>query len=209
MNLKDALKVQRTLAPKVKLEWKKGKVNLIAGVDASYKSKKIIGAISVFSFPHMELVEERIVARDIHFPYLPSFLSFRELPVFIEVFKLLKNIPDLIFVDGNGIAHPRRFGLASHLGVALNIPAIGCAKNPYYLVKEPSLKRGCYSLMRNEKGEIVGAALRTRDRIKPVYVSPGHLITLKKSIEFVLKSSIFRLPEPLREAHRLSSKFKF
>ncbi len=206
---KKTVQLQKILASRVNLKWVERKVCAIAGIDAAYKDGKIIGAFAVLSFPELRLVEKRAVAGEIGFPYLPSFLALRELPVFLQVFKLLENVPDLVIVDGNGIAHPRKLGLASHLGIILNIPTIGCAKSPFYPVSDPPFKRGSYRLMKNERGEVVGAALRTRDGVKPVYVSPGHLIDLEKSIEFVLKSSIYRLPEPLRQAHQIASRFKF
>jgi len=205
--IKQAIRIQKDLAKKVKLHWEERRINFIAGFDAAYKNdKKIIGSCAVLSFPQLNLVEEKIIIKEINFPYIPSFLAFRELPVFLELFKLLKNSPDLIIIDGNGIAHPRKAGLATHFGILLNIPAIGCAKNPFYPVKEPPPQRGSYAFMRNEKGEIVGVALRTQEKVKPVYVSPGHLINLEKSIEFILNCSIYRIPEPLRKAHFIASR---
>jgi|Deesub1362B_J571_1020462.scaffolds.fasta_scaffold00504_20 deoxyribonuclease V len=207
--IKKAIEIQEIFASKVKLDWIEKKVNSIAGFDAAYKGGKIIGGCAVLSFPKLDLIEEKTIVKEINFPYLPSFLAFRELPVFIELFKLLKNVPDLIIVDGNGIAHPRKIGLATHLGVVLNVPSIGCAKSPYYPVNDPPPYKGSYQLMRNDKGEIVGVALRTKEKVKPVYISPGHLINFKKSIEFVLNCSIYRIPEPLRKAHQVASQLNF
>ena len=208
--IKRAIDIQRNLAKKVKLQWKEREINFIAGFDAAYKNdKKIIGSCAILSFPQLNLIEIKTIIKEINFPYIPSFLAFRELPTFLELFELLKNSPDLIIVDGNGIAHPRKAGLATHLGILLNIPTIGCAKSPFYPVKEPPTRKGSYTFMKNEKGEIVGVALRTKERVKPVYVSPGHLINLEKSIEFILNCSIYRIPEPLRKAHYIASKLSF
>ncbi|MCP2520907.1 endonuclease V [Candidatus Aminicenantes bacterium AC-335-A11] len=206
MDIKEAIRFQKNLAKKLKLNWVERKVNLIAGFDATYKGDKIIGSCSVLSFPELNLIEERVKIKDITFPYIPSLLAFRELPVFLELFKSLKNYPDLIIIDGNGIAHPRKTGLATHFGIILNIPTIGCAKNPFYPVEDPPPQRGKYTFMKNEKNEIVGVALRTREGVKPVYVSPGYLINLEKSIKFILNCSIYRIPEPLRRAHQTASK---
>jgi deoxyribonuclease V len=143
----------------------------------------------------------------IPFRYIPGLLSFREGPILVKTFQKLKIKPDLMIYDGQGIAHPRGFGLASHLGLWLDLPSIGCAKTP--LLGEfisPGPSQGSFELIRRE-GKEVGVVLRTKDKIKPLFISPGHRIDLLTSIQIILTTCQgFRIPEPLRRAHQLSRK---
>jgi deoxyribonuclease V len=187
----------------------KKKLRYIAGVDAAFLNNKVIGVACLYKYPEIYLVEETYTVTETLFPYIPGFLSFREGPAIITALKGLKRKPDIILFDGQGIAHPKRLGIASHVGVLLNIPTIGCAKSRLIgAYKEPGPKKGtCSSLL--YKKEIVGVVLRTKDNVKPLFVSPGNRIDIKWSIEIVLSCSQgYRIPEPLRRADIISKKIK-
>jgi deoxyribonuclease V len=158
----------------------------------------------VLSYPDLDPMDEAFVRGRISFPYIPGLLSFREAPLLIQAFRRLRRLPDVVLYDGQGIAHPRGFGLASHMGVLLGLPSIGCAKKR--LVGdfgEVGLQAGSTTPLKME-GKIIGAVIRTRKGVKPVFVSPGHRIDLEFSIKLVLRTCRgFRLPEPLRRAHRM------
>jgi len=181
-------------------------VNLVAGADVSYSrtTDRYFAAVIVMRYPDMEVVEESTASGSSSFPYIPGLLTFREGPITLEAFRKLKHKPDVLIFDGQGVAHPRGFGIASHMGVLLGIPSVGCAKS--VLVgdyKEPAKRRGSSSPL-VYKGAEVGRALRTRDGVKPVYVSAGHMVDLSFACELVLKCSKgYRLPEPTRKAHIL------
>ena len=162
-------------------------------------------AVVVFSYPDLELLEARTHTRRLTFPYVPGLLSFREAPGILAIFRRLRMRPDVLICDGHGLAHPRRFGLASHLGLWLGIPTIGCAKS--LLVGEHGPvggERGSQAPLVLD-GEPVGAALRTRSGVKPVYVSPGHLVDGPTACDIVLSCCRkYRVPEPIRAAHQLA-----
>lgn len=208
MDLEKAAEWQRKLSNKLVLRWQGGEENWVAGADFSYdKEKKFIGAcIVVLKFPEFEVVEIAEAVKRVRFPYISGYLAFREAPAFFAAFRKIKNFPEVTLVDGNGIAHPRKMGLASFVGVILNICTIGCAKTAFYPFDTPGEQRGDFRLFRNDRDEKVGMCLRTRTGVKPVFVSPGNKIDLKESARIVLKCSKFRIPEPLRRAHALSSK---
>lgn len=176
----------------------------VAGVDLSPPDRDGIarGAVVVLRLPELELVEIQTASARPGFPYVPGLLSFREAPVILAACEKLKLSPDFILVDGQGIAHPRRIGIASHLGLLLNIPGIGCAKS--ILVgksEEVGAEVGSWSPLL-DKGELIGAALRMRKGVKPVYVSIGHRVDLESAIHWVLACcGGYRLPEPIRLAH--------
>ena len=180
------------------------RVEFVAGSDVAVSRKLdlLVAAVVVMSFPSLEVVETRTVALRPHFPYVPGYLSFRELPVLSRCFELIRTPVDAVLCDGQGIAHPRRLGLAAHAGLALGIPALGCAKSR--LVgehDEVGEKRGDYARLMLE-GRQIGSVLRTRDRVKPLFVSPGHLIDHPGSRRLALAClSRYRLPEPVRLAH--------
>jgi len=182
------------------------KVRFVAGADASFtKSDKLVhGAVSIFSFPELTLVERKIATLPIAFPYVPGLLTFREGPVLLECFRKLNNVPDLIIFDGQGIAHPRRMGIATHMGILLDTPSIGCAKSHLYgEFSLPPGSKGSYEYISDKEGEIIGACLRTWDNVRPVFVSVGYRIGLKTAIDVILKCVTgYRLPEPLRDAHK-------
>ena len=182
-------------------------VKTIGGGDVAYSKNgnHLFGAMVVLSFPSMEILDMATVEGKTPFPYIPSLLSFREGPILINIFRNLKIKPEVLMVDGQGIAHPRGMGLASHMGLWFNLPSIGCAKTPLLdQFISPGPLRGSYEWIRRE-GKKVGAVLRTKDKVNPLFVSPGHRIDLKTSIQLVLESCQgFRIPEPLRKAHHAS-----
>ena len=208
-DLKRAKQLQEILRKKVKIIPLKKHPQYIAGVDAAFLNKEIIGVACLYAYPDMHLIEKTYTVTEILFPYIPGFLSFREGPSIITALKGLKRKPDIILFDGQGIAHPKGLGIASHIGVLLNLPTIGCAKSRLIgTYKEPGPKKGtCSSLL--YKKEIVGVVLRTKDNVKPLFVSPGNRIDIKGSIEVVLSCSQgYRIPEPLRRADIISKKIK-
>jgi deoxyribonuclease V len=146
------------------------------------------------------LVKKAVYISDLKVPYITGFLSFREAPVMLRAVRLLGKLPDIIMVDGNGIAHPRRMGLATYIGVILNARTVGCAKNPIYSFFMPGGKRGEHTLYYDPNGSKVGYCLRTQNQIKPVFVSPGNKIGFERARDLVLSCSRYRIPEPLRQA---------
>ena len=203
---KEAVKIQKDLKDKVILKKIDKRIKYVAGLDVSYaRGSNIMWAgVVVLDFPSLNKAEERWSQKKASFPYIPGLLSFREVPALIDALRKMEIEPDLIFCDGQGIAHPRGLGLASHLGILLKKPTIGCAK---------SLLVGTYNQVGEGKGNyayltyrnrVVGAALRTRAKVKPIFISPGYGIMLKDCIKFVLKTcSKYRIPEPTRQAHLL------
>ena len=206
-----AAKAQRILKDNLKLVPFEKDVKLIAGCDLTflnpYKTPTTgIGAFVVLSFPELEVIERVYEIMDVSVPYVPGFLAFREIPLLLKTFRKLKSKPDIVIVDGHGIAHPRRLGIAAHFGVVAGIPTIGCAKKPLYGEFElPCERKGCFSPIKApDTKETLGYALRTRNGVKPVYVSPGNLIDLNGTLELMLKlseRSKYRIPEPTRLAH--------
>lgn len=201
---RDGVALQQRLRSMVVIKPLHKKVRTIGGVDAAVgkKEKKIYAAVLVFSYPELELIEEATARGDAVFPYIPGLLTFREGPAIIDAYRKLSKKPALLVFDGQGIAHPRRFGIASHIGVLLDLPTIGCAKSRLVgEYQEPGPKKGDFSPLLYE-GEEVGAVLRTKDGVKPVFVSPGHRIDLKSSREMILSMCRgYRLPQPTRLAH--------
>jgi deoxyribonuclease V len=207
--IKQARKIQESLAAKVRCTPLRKKLKFIAGVDAAFSENQVFAVSCLFAFPELALLEEVWTVSSISFPYIPGYLSFREGEAIIRALRLLKAKPDLILVDGQGIAHPRRIGIASHLGVLLDQPTIGCAKSRLVgEFEEPDWKRGAYSpLLFQEK--IVGMVVRTRDNVRPLFISPGHKVSLKNAMEIILQTTRgFRIPEPLRRADFLSKQVK-
>jgi len=205
VSIEETIRIQEELRNRVILEKTFTEVRTIGGGDVAYsKSKNLLfGAIVVLSFPKMEMLDTAIAYGKIPFPYIPGLFSFREGPILIKTFKKLRIKPDVMIYEGQGIAHPRGLGLASHMGLWFDLPSIGSAKTPLFdefILPGPS--RGSFELMRRN-GEVVGAVLRTKDRVKPLFVSPGHRIDLMSSIQLILATcQRFRIPEPLRKAHQ-------
>jgi len=180
----------------------------VCGVDAGYgrTGSRIRAAAVLMDFESLRTLESVVYESDVFFPYIPGLLSFREVPALAESVRLLGSAPDIILCDGQGTAHPRGFGLACHLGVALDIPAIGVAKSRLTgRFEEPGGQRGSWSPL-TLGGETIGAVLRTRDDVRPVFVSPGHKISLPTSLRIVLACTPrYRISEPLRQAHAMAS----
>lgn len=201
----EALDIQRRLAGQVSRDSEGVTPHFIAGVDISVgKAQEMArGAVVVLSYPELRLVETKTVQKELDFPYIPGLLSFRELPLILAACEQLTITPDLILVDGQGIAHPRRMGLASHLGLFLNTPTIGCAKSLLCGKHEiPGEEPDIYAKI-VDQGETIGVALRTKTGVKPIYVSIGHKIDLQTAIHWVLECCRgYRLPEPTRLAHQ-------
>ena len=180
----------------------------VAGVDASYKDESY-AAVVVLSFPSLEVVDRAVARRRTTFPYVPGLLSFREVPVVLEALERLHTAPDLLLVDGQGVAHPRRFGLASHLGVYLDLPAIGCAKSRLTGTHEAPGPAQGDSTPLLDRGETIGAVLRSRAGTTPLYISIGHKIDLDTAVAVVVRCLRgYRLPEPTRLADRLAGQFQ-
>ncbi|HEY9810147.1 MAG TPA: deoxyribonuclease V [Halomicronema sp.] len=204
----EASKIQEQLRTKVIREDQLNEVKYVAGIDVGYDPKNQISkaAVAILTFPDLQQKEHAIATTKTTFPYIPGYLSFREIPAVLEALEKLSIIPDLLLCDGQGIAHPRRFGLACHIGVLTNIPAIGVAKTRFIgehdTVPEP---RGSWQPL-HDQSEIIGAVLRTRTATKPLYISIGHKITLTTALEYVLKCTPkYRLPETTRTADYLAS----
>lgn len=182
-------------------------VRTVAGMDVGMADKKTMrGAIVVLSFPQLAVTDRATAVRAADFPYVPGFLSFRELPVLLDALAKLQAKPDLVLCDGQGIAHPRRFGIACHFGVATGIPAIGAAKSRLIgRFREPGNEKGAIAaLMHNN--ERIGSVLRTRGGKKPLFVSPGHRVSHRAAVNFTLACCTkYRLPETTRAAHRLAA----
>jgi len=198
----EAIKIQKDLKSNISLKKSFSKIDKIAGADVSYYQNKMIAGVIIFEFPNLKAIEKQFFISPVNFPYIPGLLTFREGLSILAAFKKIKNEPDIILFDGQGIAHPRRMGIATHLGLFLDKPTIGCAKSrlsgKYTTVGE---KKGDYAPLKEGK-EVLGAGLSTRKGVKPIFVSPGHKIDLPNSIEIVLKCIVkYRLPLPVREAH--------
>jgi len=177
----------------------------IAGVDISVNrwTKTGTGAVVVLSYPTLEIAEIKVVTDRINFPYVPGLLSFREMPFLLAAFEKVTYVPDLVLVDGQGIAHPRRIGLASHLGLWLGLPTIGCAKSRLCGEHEIPPPEAGSSVELIDNGEVIGAVLRTKSGVKPLYISIGHMIDLTSAVRIVLDCCRgYRLPEPTRLAHQ-------
>lgn len=203
MSYAEARDLQRELADRVSRYSELAAPALIAGIDVSaFRRQNAVAAVTVLRYPGLQPVEIATAAGVPLFPYIPGLLSFRESPVVLDAFTGIKNVPHLVLVDGHGLAHPRRFGIACHLGLWLDLPTIGCAKSLLCgKYEEPSCDVGSWTEI-TDNGEVIGAAVRTRTGIKPVFVSIGHKVDLPASIKWVLNACRgFRLPEPLRLAH--------
>src|ERR671938_9933 len=203
---REAVELQKSLRDRVKVTPLKKKVETIAGADISFNKFEptVYAGIVVLRLPSLEVIEEVGVVSETKFPYVPGLLSFRETPSVLEAWEKLKTEPDAVMFDGQGIAHPRRVGIASHVGLLIERPTLGCAKSVLVgKYQEPGSERGSWSEM-IDKGEVVGAAVRTKTNVQPIFVSPGHLIDLQGAIDLTLAcNGGYRQPEPTRRAHLL------
>lgn len=209
--MNDAIEQQKVMAQQVITHDDFGSVDTVAGVDVSNTrfdpQKMVYGAGVLFSFPKLEILQTVSKGERQDFPYIPGLLGFREAPVLVDVCSQFKVKPDLIFVDGQGISHPRRLGIACHLGIMLDIPTIGVAKT--VLVGEPAGVLGeavGSTVPLVWKGQVLGAFLRTKKRCAPLIISPGHRVSLETAVELVMKSvGRYRIPEPTRFAHHAAN----
>jgi deoxyribonuclease V len=204
---REAVELQKSLRQRVRVESLGARrVEMVAGADISFNKFEptVYAGIVVLRLPSLEVVEEVGVVSETHFPYVPGLLSFRESPSVLEAWSKLKTEPDAVMFDGQGLAHPRRVGIACHVGLIINRPTFGCAKSVLVgKYEEPAAERGEWTPL-VDKGETVGAALRTKTRTQPIFVSPGHLINLAGAIDLTLASDGgYRQPEPTRRAHLL------
>lgn len=212
----EAIALQKALA--TELEYQRpldlNGIGLVAGVDVSVKTNVVTGAatsqaaVVVLSYPDMRVVETALAQMATPFPYVPGLLSFREGPVLEMAFAKLESEPDVLIFDGMGRAHPRRIGIASHMGLWLQKPTIGCGKTLLTgKYAEPANERGATSDL-VDHGEVIGAVVRTRANVKPVYISVGHLADLATSVELIMQCTTkYRLPEPIRAAHNAAGVF--
>ncbi|QSJ16958.1 deoxyribonuclease V [Nostoc sp. UHCC 0702] len=207
--LEEAIAIQEQLRSQVITEDKfKQPVQYVAGVDMGFEADGTISraAVAVLSFPELQVIETTLAYRPTTFPYIPGFLSFREIPAVLDALEKIKTIPDIILCDGQGIAHPRRLGIACHLGILIDIPTIGVAKS-LLIGKHEELPetRGSWQPL-IDRGETIGVVLRTRTKVKPLYVSSGHKVSLPTAIDYVLRCTPkYRLPETTRIADKLAS----
>jgi len=200
---REAIRLQESLRERVELQDRFGEIRFVAGADMAFdpETEVAFAGVIIYRFPGLEEVERRMARRRLRFPYVPGLLSFRESPVLLAAFARLRTEPDLILIDGHGLAHPRRFGIACHIGILFDKPTIGCAKSR--LVgehQEPGKKAGSTTPLMLE-GERMGVVLRTRDDVRPIYVTTGHRVSLDSAVGLV-KQCVdgFRIPKPTREA---------
>ncbi|MBW4418078.1 MAG: deoxyribonuclease V [Myxacorys californica WJT36-NPBG1] len=203
-----AVGIQQDLRQEVVTHDQFGVVNYVAGIDVGFEEDGKItrAAVAVLTYPELQFCDHAIAWRPTTFPYIPGFLSFREVPAVLDALETVQTVPDLLLCDGQGLAHPRRFGIACHLGVLTNMPTIGVAKSllvgKYGEVPE---ERGAWVELQH-KGEKIGAVLRTRPKTKPLFISLGHRISLETSLSYVMGCTTkYRLPETTRHAHKLAS----
>ncbi len=199
-----AVALQRELACRIDVGTPVGPCDLVAGADVSYNrfSPIMHAAVVVFRVDDGIIVEKQSAVGKSAFPYVPGLLSFREAPIVLEAFAKLKTTPDALMCDGHGLAHPRRFGLACHLGLWLNLPCLGCAKSVLFgTFRKLKGKPGAVSPLRDGK-DVIGSAVRTKFEVQPVFVSAGHRIDLASAVRLVLQTCRgYRIPEPTRQAH--------
>ncbi|NDJ18940.1 deoxyribonuclease V [Myxacorys almedinensis] len=203
-----AIAIQQELRQEIVTQDRFGVVNYVAGIDVGFEEEGTItrAAVAVLTYPTLQLCDHAIARRPTTFPYIPGFLSFREVPAVLDALETVKTTPDLLLCDGQGLAHPRRFGIACHVGLLTNMPAIGVAKS--LLVGkhgEVPDQRGAWVSLQH-KGDTIGAVLRTRPQTKPLYISSGHRISLETAVAYVMGCTTkYRLPETTRHAHKLAS----
>ncbi|MGE3623192.1 MAG: deoxyribonuclease V [Bdellovibrionales bacterium] len=203
----EAIALQKDMAGRVRLDDRYDRLETVAGIDCSYDIQNDISfaVVTIMRLDALKPLETVRAQMPTGFPYIPGLLSFREIPVILEALKQLPELPDLLMVDGQGVAHPRRLGIAAHLGVLLDWPAVGVAKSRltgHY--KEPGPRRGDRSPLL-DKGERIGTVLRSREKVKPLFISPGHRVSHDAAVDLTLRCLIrHRLPEPTRIADRLS-----
>jgi deoxyribonuclease V len=205
VSYRQAVDIQDRLRPRLVREPLPVQPQLVAGADVAYsrRTHRVYAAVVVLALPSLETVETVGIARRATFPYIPGLLSFREIPPLLRAFERLTLVPDVLVFDGQGLAHPRRFGLACHAGLLLDVPSLGCAKTRLVGEHRAVATRRGASAPLTFHGEQVGAAVRTRGGVKPVFVSPGHRADVESAVDLVLAlATRYRLPEPQRRAHQ-------
>lgn len=211
MTIPEATIIQNELREKVRIQPIDYPVNIIAGADISFNkfSPWVYAGIVLMRFPDLQPLGYSLVKKEVDFPYVPGYLAFREVPALLDAWQQLPFKPDVLVVDGHGIAHPRRMGIAAHFGVVADTPALGCAKKVLCgKFEEPALAKGSYSPLVH-KEETIGVALRTKDKVKPVFVSPGNRIDLQGAMHIINQCiGKYRLPEPTRRAHNAVNDFR-
>lgn len=203
-----AREIQNHLRDRVETVDRLPQIRIVAGVDVGFEQQGRItrAAVTLLSFPSLEPVDQVLARLPTRFPYIPGLLSFREVPAVLEAMKRLRRLPDLLLCDGQGIAHPRRFGIACHLGLLTDIPSIGVAKSRLIGSHSELAPEKGSRVPLMDQGEEIGCVLRTRTGVKPLYISSGHRISLRTAIDHVLACTTrFRLPETTRSAHKLAS----
>jgi deoxyribonuclease V len=205
LSCKQARIVQENLAGRVITKNTIGGVRRVAGIDVGYQNGLARAAVVVLEYPGLKMIDYAKATSEVHFPYVPGFLSFREGPAVMEAMKGLSEKPDILIFDGQGLAHPRRLGIASHIGLLLDMPSIGCAKSRLCgKYEEPGREKGSRTPL-TDQGETIGMVLRTRTDVKPVFVSIGNRIDLKSCVSWVLNCCTrYKLPETTRMAHRIA-----
>jgi deoxyribonuclease V len=206
----EAAQVQARLRRRVRPGAGPRSVRLVAGADLAYRSDGgwAWAAVTLLAWPECRVVECATAAGQPAFPYVPGYLTFREGPLLLAAFQRLSRRPDICLFDGHGLAHPRRFGLACHMGVLLGLPSVGCAKSLLVgTYRAPGSTRGAWSPIHLD-GDEVGAAVRTRARVTPLFVSPGHRIGVRAAVRWVLACSRFRVPEPIRHAEQVANRLR-
>jgi deoxyribonuclease V len=208
----EALLIQEKVHQAVIPSGRIGRPKLVVGADAAFdvERQQVYAAVVVLTFPALEPVESVFHQARVGFPYIPGLLAFREAPAVLSAFERLRHEPEVIFIDGHGLSHPRAAGIACHIGLCLDRPVIGCAKSRLSGdCCEPGLTRGMISKLYDQEKDVVGAVVRTRDRVKPVFVSVGHRISLAEAVRLTLACGKgYRIPEPTRQAHLLAERAK-
>lgn len=210
---KEAIHLQKELFKSASLSPPKKRPETVAGADVSleWHGDTVFAGIIVLTFPALEVVEYALAKEKVDFPYIPGLLSFREIPALLKAWDKLVAKPDVTLLDGHGIAHPRRTGIATHFGIVTDSATLGVAKNKLYgKYNEPELEAGKFSdLLDPKTSEKIGAVVRTKDRVKPVFVSPGNKISHREAVEIALETTrSYKLPEPTRLAHNLTNEFR-
>jgi len=204
---KEAIALQKRMASQV-VDTGESPMRLrcVAGIDVGLSGDIAVAAVVLLAFPTLDLITSATATRRVSFPYIPGLLSFREGPAIMDALGRLAMQPDLLILDGQGLAHPRRLGIACHMGLLTGLPSIGCGKTRLCgQYQEPAPEKGSHTPL-TDRGDIIGAVVRTRDRVNPVFVSLGHRIDLEHSIHTILSCCTkYRLPEPIRLAHRLAA----
>ncbi len=214
MEADEALDLQKELVKNLRFSPLGQMPRLIAGVDSSFftvdDKEYILTVIVVLSFPDLEYVEKKYLTNRVNFPYIPGLLTFREGPSFVKTWKRLHSEPEVVFFDGQGTAHPRGLGLASHMGLFLERPTIGVAKSRLFGTPDDIPKKlGEWFPLRNPEKDVIGSVICTKKETKPLYISPGHLITLEDTMRLVMSClNGYKIPEPTRQAHILTQRIK-